>query len=524
MTHASKIRIKNALKKCLNLQQIFRMPTFANTFKTLLIHRWLGFRRSHHFERSLGTRAIILFVAVTMIWYLFYAAMMLPRVLELLFPGKTTLDAFFSLLLYMYASDLILRYFMQKVPRQQVQAYLHLPVKRIHLTSIMMLRSWASIYNVYLLALLVPFFFRTLYIQGEIHGFWLATAGCFLMGGINNAIIMWLKTKQIKEVRFFMMVLLAALIATSALLFREQVHFFSEMIGRAFIQGNPLAFALPLVFIGGLQTQTVKALSNSLYALNPDAPISQNQGTSRIEKLFHNFPAYGPYWDLEWKLLNRNKRASRGFRQWPLTILIIPLMMYSGREDVMNSYMILFLMFSGSYGFFHLQYVYSWESRFFDFIASKKFDIYKMILSKYYFYLALAILQLLVITPAVYFLRPSMVLPMVGFMLYVTGLVFLLLFNLGIGYSTRIDPNRKAFFNTEGTSGTQFMTILLIMFSYLPFMAIAFALPMEFKHAISLVFGSTGLAFIASHRYWIQIIANKFTKRKYIQLKKYREK
>ena len=506
------------------MQQISGMPTFATTFKTLLLHAWLGFRRSHHFERSLGTKILIAFVGFTMLWYLFYAAMMLPRLLELLFPGKTPVDAFFSLLLYIYAGDLALRYFMQKVPRQQVQAYLHLPVKRSHLTSLMMLRSWASIYNFYLLALLIPFFFRTLYIDGEINAFWYATTGCFLLGGINNAIIMWLKTKQLKGMDIVVIVLIAALIATSALLFREQVHSFSEMIGQAFIQGNALAFALPLVFIGGLQTQTAKGLSQSLYALHPNAPIRQNQGTSRIEKLFHNFPAYGPYWELEWKLLNRNKRASRGFRQWPVTILLIPLMMYSGREEVINSYMILFLMFSGSYGFFHLQYVYSWESRFFDFIASRKFDIYQMILSKYYFYLVLAVLQLLVIAPVVYFLRPSMVLPMVGFMLYVTGLIFVLLFNLGIGYSTRIDPNRKAFFNTEGTSGTQFITILLIMLSYIPFAAIAFALPMDFKHATSLVFGATGLAFIATHRYWIRIIANKFIKRKYIQLKKYREK
>ncbi len=500
------------------------MASIFSTLKALTIHAWKGFLRSHHFERSLGTKALLAFVAFTMIWYLFYLAVMLPGLLKQLFPDKSTTDAFFSLLLFIYTGDFIFRYFMQKVPRQQVQAYLHLPVKRHHLTRVMMLRSWFSVYNFYLLALLIPFFFFTLHQRGYTLEFWLAIAGCMLLGGINHAFIIWLKTNNQKTFSAIILIILVIIAAISGLFFREQLYLFSENMGNAFIRGKVLAFLTPLAMIAFLQSATGKALRQSLYAIHNESPGVKVSDRGGLEKLFNKFPSYGHFWELEWKLLNRNKRASRGFRQWPLMLIFIPFFLYSGREDLLHTYMFFFIMFAGSYGFFHLQYVYSWESRFFDFIAARKLKLYDLIKSKYYFYTILAIIQTVLLLPMLYFIRPTLMLPLVGMMLYVTGPVFAYLFYMGISYSTRIDPNKKAFFNLEGTSGTQFIMIFSIMLSYFPFLIVAFALPLNFEVSISLVFGITGLGFWGMHRLWIKKVVRKFERRKYIQLNKYREK
>ncbi len=500
------------------------MTSFLDTFKALSIHAWRGFRRSHHFERSLGTKAVIAFLAFTMFWYMLYVAMLLPGLLKQLFPDKTTLDAFFSLILFIYTGDFILRFFMQKVPRQMIKPYLHLPVKRNHLIKMMLLRSWFSVYNFYMFALLTPFFFLTLHNRGYTQEFWLAMAGCMLLGSTNHAFIMWLKTNQRKALSTPTLIIIIIIAAVSGFFFREQVYWLSEGLSNAFIKGNAASFLLPIAIITVLQMYTLNALQQSLYSVHNESVRKHIADTGRLGRLFNKVPLYGLYWELEWKLINRNKRASRGFRQWPLMLVFIPLFVYYAREDLVQTYMIFFLMFAGGYGFFHLQYAYSWESRFFDFIAARKLNMYDLIVSKYYFYAMLAIIQTMFLIPVIYLIRPNLALPLFSFMLYVIGPVFAFLFNMGIGYSTRIDPNKKAYFNMEGTSGTQFIMILSIMLSYIPFMIIAYVLPLDFEVSISLVFGITGLTFIATHRLWARRVANKFEQRKYIQLNKYREK
>jgi hypothetical protein len=501
------------------------MHGFLQTYKTLLHHTWLGFRRAHYFQRSLGTKMIIGFVALTILFYMFILGTALPGLLQQLFPEKSPLEAFFSFLLFIYFGDFILRYFMQKLPKQQVEPYLHLPVKRSLLAIIILLRSWFTFFNLYLFALLVPLFARLLLPTTLAPSFITVIAGCFLLGGINHSLIIWLKAKH-KDTPVFsaIVILLALLLSAAGYFFREYVYHFSEFTGSAFIQGKIWAFLAPIIIITGLQKLTFNNLKKSLYLINSGIPVRKSQASGPMERLFTKVPVYGLYWELEWKLLNRNKRASMGLRQWPLTLLLIPMFFYfsPGAEHLYRN-MFIFIMVAGGYGFFHLQYAYSWESRFFDFIASRNIDIRNMIQAKYYFYCILAIMQLLILLPVLMFMMPEIILPYTGMTLFVIGPVFAFLLNQGISYSTRINPNKKAYFNTEGTSGTQFLSILLIMLSYFPFLLIAYILPLDFKISLSLVLGSTGIAFLAAHQRWIKSIAKKFEQKKYISLKKYRQ-
>jgi len=182
------------------------------------------------------------------------------------------------------------------------------------------------------------------------------------------------------------------------------------------------------------------------------------------------------------------------------------------------------MMAMGSYGFIHLQYVFSWESRFFDYIATRNIDITIFIRSKYLFYCLLACIQFVVISPFVLVLKPDMFGLLLGIFFYVLGPAYCLLFYTGLGNSTRIDPNKTAFFNFEGTSGTLFFTIILLFISILPFFLIGYMLPVPTTTGFSLATGFTGLAFILFNKVWISAISRNFLKNKYRNLSKYREK
>jgi hypothetical protein len=145
------------------------------------------------------------------------------------------------------------------------------------------------------------------------------------------------------------------------------------------------------------------------------------------------------------------------------------------------------------------------------------------IMAKYYFYTGVALLQLILILPVVWFTQPAAVPMLFSLMLYATGPVFALLIYMGVSNSTRLDPNKKAIFNFEGTSGILFVSILLIFVSLVPVAAAGLLLPWGKKTGIYFSTAITGLAFISTHKWWLSAIASKFAQKKYHNLNKYRD-
>ena len=492
--------------------------------KMLLRHTWLGFRRSHYFERSMGLKLLMLIVGFFIAGYLLLFGLFLPLILANVFPDRPPHESFFSLLWLIYAGDLMLRLFMQKPPKQLVQAYMGLPVKRRMLARFILVRSWFSLYNYYLFLILVPFYLRTLLpISGA--AFWYALLGSFLLAGINHSIVMWIKTRpggQAKNLLFLLP--LAAIMVLLGALYPEKLMDASRQLGLAFTSGDTLAFIIPAAIVISLQALTSRGLQRAFYEWQGEESLYIHTGTGRLDRFFSRFPEYGLYWELEWQLLTRNRRASGVLKQIPFTIIGIPLLFYFMGDEDITTYTYLFVLIAGGHGFNYLQYAYSWESRYFDWIATRQIDMHKFIRAKYYFHTGLGFLQLLPLLLILAFVNPTVIWLMAGMFFYVTGPIFAFLLNAGVKNSTRIDPNKRASFNMEGTSGTLFLTILVSMLSVIAVMIVAFFLPFSSPVNVFIVTTITGILFMIFHRSWIRTIALRFTKQKYNLLSKYREK
>ncbi len=497
--------------------------TSFQIFKSLVHQGWLGFRRAHYFQRSMGIKALMFFVAIVFLWYAYLLGMMLPSLLQQIFPDKEAHEAFFSIWLYAYAADLTMRLFLQKLPKQLIQSYLTLPVGKSTLAGYILARSWFSIYNLYLFALLIPFYKTALQYPLSGQAFWLAILGSTLLAGINHAIITWAKTWPSRTMATMLPVFLIALTALFGIVINpSQFMAFSEQVGKAFISGNIWVFTFPAAIIGLLQYLSHRGLCNSFYDWSGTTNARVHTGASFPEQLFARVPVYGLFWQLEWRLITRNKRSKGGLRQWPLVIIGLPLFFYFDPFDNASMYTYLLVMVAGGYGFFHLQYTFSWESRFFDLIASRQTDIHEFVRAKYYFYLALGLLQILPVLIILLFFRPDLAGFLAGMFLYVTGPVFAFLMHTGIGSSTRIDPNKRASFNFEGTSGTLFVVVFVSMFSVIILMGLAYMLPLATTTGLALLTGGSGLIFILLHKVWIKAIAKQFLRKKYHNLTKYR--
>ncbi len=493
-------------------------------YLTLIRHAWLQFSRAHYFGRSLGVKAIIAFMALIFLIYLYALGGSLPWLLLRFFPQKTAVDALFSLLLYIYAADLLTRYFAQKLPRQMIRAYLPLPLPRPKLARFILLRSWLSIYNLYLFALLLPFFVRTLYIPVSPQAFWLAMLGCFLLGGLNHAIVIWLKSWPGVAPRLILGgVLILAHVVPGALLFPQEYMQFSEALGQAFVNAHPLAFALPLLAIAALQWLSHKGLKRTFYDWAAEDARPARTAKGGMAGLLSRLPHYGHLWALEWKLITRNKRARSNFVQFPLMLPLLLYLLYAADRESVVGFTPLIMMFLGSYGLYHLQFAFSWESGFADFLATRKISTTAMIRARYYFYAAMAWAQFLLLMPFILWLNPGIISLAAGLVLFVTGPVFAMLLHTGVANSTRIDPNGRSFMNTEGVSGRLFITVILVFLSIVPVYVIAFLLPLPYLYGISLTTGGAGMAFVLGSRRWTRATALRFDRNKYHQLNKYRQ-
>lgn len=490
-------------------------------FLTLLKHSWLSLRRAHYFGRSVGIRLLMGFTLFIGGLYLYRFAGMLPRILMDAFPGMLPHETLFSVLPLIYISDLMMRYFAQGVPRHRIQPYLHLPLSRQMLARYLLTRSWFTPFNFYLLILFVPFFRQIIPHNFGQAAIWNILIVLWLLAAVNHALLVWLKTASRKSIPFLVAGLPALAGIAAYIFYPESIMGASRSLGQMMMDGQAFIFLLPLAVIAALQFLAMKNLS--LYPRYKTTRVRLT-GKDALGRWLARIPHYGLFWNLEWKLLSRNARSRNMLRQWPLMIpLILVGLIWLVPAENISTMFILLLMFSGSMGFYHLQYVYSWESHFFDFIATRHLDLDVFIRAKYYFYAGIALLQFLVMIPVILIMRPEWFLVFLSLTLYSIGPVYFLLFYTGVGHSTRMDPDKKAHLNFEGTSGSLFLTILLIYATFIPIAIIALMLPWSMFLSIQIITALTGLVFVACHPWWIRVTANLFHRKKYVNLKKYRE-
>jgi len=492
-------------------------------FIKLIKHSWIAFRRAHYFQKSLGIKLLIGFVVFIMLFYILMAGMALPGILQDIAPGQKAHEIIFSFLVFIFLADFFTRYFIQKIPAQKITPYLHYPVSKNSIASFFLARAWFSVFNVYLLIFFLPFFAFTIIPNISQQAFWYTIAGMLVLSGLNHSLVFFIKTNAGKSytVKIFLILLIVAF-AIYSWFYTGQVLNASLWLGNSLMNASAGVFAVLIVMIVFLQTLAKRNLKKGFYHLlesRQEEKISQK--STFAERLFLKVPVFGKYWDLEWKLITRNKRAKNNFYQFPVMFPLLILFFWWYPVDNIIQVLALLMLFVGSYGFFHLQFFLSWESRFFDFLASRNICFNDFVKAKFYFYSLLALIQFFIMLPFLFFIDVILILVYASVMIYTTGVGFFIMMYAGVNHSARIDPDQKAFFNFEGISGNQFLMIILVVLSIIPAMIIGYIVHADYGvYAVLLIAGIVSWAF---HPVWIRKVADNFMKRKYSKLEKYRK-
>ncbi len=480
------------------------------------------FRRSELFERSLFVIVLLTIFALFVFSQLHLAGRMLPVLLQEYLPEREPAEWVYGLLIPIFALDFSLRYFIQSLPAQQVRPYLHLPIQNSTLAFYRMLRSWLHPINLYLLVFFYSFISMTINPATSSQGSGLL--GIILLVAVNQAVLMWLKSFQENKLKTLLVVaMVLAAIALAWSLYTDALMQYSLDFFLGFVNNNLQAFVPVLVIAVLFHGLAFHQIKKGFYQVfETQVPRQATARGGFPERLLASVPKYGQLWLLEWQLASRSRRSRFNFFGMIPMAIAFSLYVVLGVDSQPETYIVIILLISGSYGGFHLQHAFSWESHFFDFLATRNIHLKDFITAKFYFYSAYAALQLLVILPLVLWHSLELALLFVGMFFYATGFGFFFYLWTGVGNSTRLDANGKSSFNMEGVSGIKMAQMMALFLSVLPFLLLGYLLPIP--NGSALLLSITGLVFIFTHGSWINGIVRKFEKRKYAKLNLYRQK
>jgi hypothetical protein len=225
------------------------------------------------------------------------------------------------------------------------------------------------------------------------------------------------------------------------------------------------------------------------------------------------FGQTGEYLKLELKSIFRNKAIrSRVIMSLALIIVLTLLISYTSIYD--GKMMLNFWCFYcfGLYGMTTLVKIMGPEGNYIDLLMTHKENILSLLKAKYYFHVAILIVPMLLMLPAVVAGKFSMLM-MVAYLLLSSGLLYFTLFQLAVYNKQTIPLNQKITGKNNIENGVQMIIQMFAMFS--PLVLVAVLVLLFNETTAYLVLGTVGLILTLAHPLWLRHIYIRLMKRKY---------
>ncbi len=360
------------------------------------MHQWKDKIRSPFWQKNILLNIVLGILGLSLLLNLVAFSLFADKILREVNKDCDVVETFTRLLFYYFLIDLIARFLFQQIPTLSIQPYLPLPIKKSTLIHYPIIKSVFSFFNLVAILLLLPFFIKIIYptqsFQFSIT--WLVTILSLIAGNnfLNFSLKKYFSNHALISLLFiaFAGLLLYLDIAKIILIseyFSLTIYYFSKVSFLIFI---PILFAALCYYLA------YTILYNNAY-------IEDSQKVTNKKKngfsFLTNYGEIGQLIRIELKMILRNKR--------PRSLLYISgLFMLYGfifyKQENLDNYIILSLsglllpaMFSLNYG----QYLFSWESSFFDSYLVNRISRFNYIKSKHLFLSISSIIGFLIFLP-----------------------------------------------------------------------------------------------------------------------------
>ena len=470
------------------------------------------FFRSSYWQKSVALNILMVFLAIYFIIVFLSIGIGLYPGLKKAFPDQDPLTLVNQSLFYWFLIDILMRFFLQKLPVMNIKPLLTLPLKKSSILHYILGRSVFSFFNFLPLFAIVPFGI-TLIVKGygtsPVITWMLFMVICTLIINFLNFII---ENKSAEtELSFLPVILVAG--GLFALNYFNIINF-NTIIAKVveLIMANPFLLLAPFLLLLALYNINYQLLKKNLY-LDGSLKSKTQLATTTDMAWTRRFGTIAPFLQLDLKLIWRNKRPRSS-----VFILVIGLLyglsFYPNPvyKDFVPMFVFVGIFITGIFMINFGQFIPAWDSAYYKLLMSQNIKYKEYLNSKYTLMVISAVVMFVLSIPYVYFGWKILLIHFAA-MVYNIGINSYLLLYGGSFNRKKIDLTQRAAFNYQGTGAVQWIIGFPLLFIpmllfYIPYKFINF----ETGIATLIILGGLGVIF---HQKIMKFIDSKYEASKY---------
>lgn len=486
-------------------------------FKHFIRLQWKSFFRSSSFGKGIALKILMIFFGLYMLVTLVGAGASMYFILRKVAPDVNPIWLISQYLIYWVLFELLLRYFMQKLPVMDIKPFLTLPIKKSAIAHYILGRSAVSVYNLLAIFFFVPFAIVLLFKGYPVLNvlLWVVSL-CAIALSINY--VNFLVNKSDKA----LIVIGAVIVGLYAL---DYFGLFSvrEFFGPIFhgLYAYPATVLVPVLLAGMVYIINFNYLKSRIFL---DASLKAKSQEAKTSDLAwtKRFGDIAPFLQLDLKLIWRNKRTKA---QVFISLLFVfyGLIFYTQEiyANMMPMYAFLGIFMTGIFLANFGQFIPAWDSAYYSMMMSQNIPLRKYLESKAGLIAVSVVVMFLLTTPYVYFGWKALAVNF-GSALYNLGVNIPVILYFGSFNKKRIELDKSPFGNMQGTSGTQFLIMLPVLgLPILIFTIVYYIFSVEVAVIVLSVLGIAGFFF---RNYFFDKITEQYRKKKYGMIAGFKEK
>ncbi|MFA6128160.1 MAG: DUF5687 family protein [Bacteroidales bacterium] len=489
--------------------------------KSFISHQIKESMRSSFWQKQIVLNILMGLLLLIMLAYLVMLGIMIDKLFKSIAPDEDPVVLFNGIVLYYFALEFMIRFFMQSLPVLNLETYLTLPIKKSSIVHYVASKSIFGVGNYLSWLVFIPFAIKVISPEYSPVMAWVWILAMILLVFTNNFLATYVK-RQLAHKPWVVGIFALGLIGLMAL---DHFHIFSiTQLSRDLMGGilrNPVMIVIPLALMVGAYLINYFFLRGRLY---PDeVNLKKKTRTDSLGEIRYlkSIGLTGHLISLDLRLLWRHKRTKSLFYLSPI-FLLYGLIFYNDPTFKMNGSFPVFIgiFMTGGIMINYTNYCFSYESNHFDTILANYADFKQYVRAKYLLAIAISTLCYVLTIPYGFYGLNILLINTATFLYNIGFLSFVLLFVST--YSTkRMDLSRSASFNYQGMGATHWLSMLpgfllpvaiFWVFNY-------FKLPVGGYIFIGLL-GLTGLVL---NKTMIGVVTNQFMKNRYTMSQGFRE-
>ena len=470
----------------------------------------LSYKRSPAFEQNKWAKLLIYLGAGMFALYL----IMYGCIVGMAAKGEAGMMLAFAP--FYMAIDFLLRFIVQTTPGMMVKPYILQPISRYTAIECFLIGEHVSGYNLLWLCMFVPYSIIQLFAGESFPLVMLELVTCELLMILNSQIYLFFRTLINRSVLWLIPGLVFYALPFTPLMLSPKADTFDKMVDMIIAQGLSW-YALPIVLLVICGLFFVNRHMQFIFVYEEISKKTERALKHVSEFAFFNrFGLVGEYLKIELKSNIRNKTMrTRCIYSLCAVIAFSLLVAYTTIYDseLMQNFWCLYCF--ALYGVTALIKIMGQEGNYIELLMMHRENIIALLRAKFIFYSAVLIIPFVIMLPAV-FTGKYTILMLFAYMLLTAGFLHFVIFQLAVYNKQTLPLQLKVTAKGNFENGMQLVIELFALFGPVLITGLGYLLVgLTYTYIFMCI---VGLAFIIAHPIWIRNIYTRMMKRRYENL------